>query len=437
MAIYFIDWDDFMKVIYQNCCGVDVHKKSFVATIAKTNEKGETEYIRENFSTLNWEIQKFHDWLLKNECYHVCMESTGKYWIPIFNYLEDDMDVCLTHPKYVKAIKGKKTDKKDSKWIVDLYKIGVVQNSFIPPKAFRQMRELERYRYKLVRMMASEKNRIQNSMSISNISLANVLSDSQGVTARGILNYLLEHPDEAINPSKIKKLIKGKTKATPDQIIQAIEGFQIKGDQRLKLDLANKHLAFLQEIITNIETELYLRMKPYNEYIDLICEIPGFSKMSAAILIAETGVNMSVFDDSNHLASWAGLSPANNESANKKKSVKISKAGQYIKPLLVECAWSAVKSKKNPYFAIKYQKIKRRRGSKKAIVAIARMMLVCIYHMIKNKTHFKPCDYEELINPYKNQKKVVITEKVALDYLQKCGYDISLIEKNDDSIQKV
>ena len=147
-----------MKLKYSICCGLDVHKNVIVATIVITNKDGVSEYKQKSFSTINSDIQRFHNWLIENNCYHVCMESTGKYWIPIFNYLENDIDVCLTHPKYVKAIKGKKTDKKDSKWIAGLYKFDLVRCSFIPPKDSRQLRELARYRFKLVCMKSSKKN---------------------------------------------------------------------------------------------------------------------------------------------------------------------------------------------------------------------------------------------------------------------------------------
>ena len=165
-----------LKIVYPICCGLDVHKNLIVATIVTTGKDGISEYQQKSFSTINSDLQKFHDWLIENNCKHVCMESTGKYWIPVFNYLENDIDVSLTHPKYVKAIKGKKTDKKDSKWIADLYKFDLVRCSFIPPKDFRQLRELARYRFKLVCMKSSEKNRIQNCMTVSNIAIASILS---------------------------------------------------------------------------------------------------------------------------------------------------------------------------------------------------------------------------------------------------------------------
>lgn len=197
-----------MKLKYSICCGLDVHKNVIVATIVSTNKDGISEYNQKSFSTINSDIQRFHNWLIENNCYHVCMESTGKYWIPIFNYLENDIDVCLTHPKYVKAIKGKKTDKKDSKWIADLYKFDLVRCSFIPSKDFRQLREIARYRFKLVCMKSSEKNRIQNCMTVSNVGIASVLSDPFGKTATEIMSYLLEHTSDSIDEIAVRKLIK-------------------------------------------------------------------------------------------------------------------------------------------------------------------------------------------------------------------------------------
>ena len=182
-----------MRIVYPICCGLDVHKNLIVATIVTTGKDGISEYQQKSFSTINSDLQKFHDWLIENNCKHVCMESTGKYWIPVFNYLENDIDVSLTHPKYVKAIKGKKTDKKDSKWIADLYKFDLVRCSFIPPKDFRQLRELARYRFKLVCMKSSEKNRIQNCMTVSNIAIASILSDPFGKTATELMSYLLQN----------------------------------------------------------------------------------------------------------------------------------------------------------------------------------------------------------------------------------------------------
>lgn len=422
-----------MRLTYPICCGLDVHKNVIVATIVTTDKNGISEYNQRSFSTINSDIQKFHDWLIENDCYHVCMESTGKYWIPIFNYLENDINVCLTHPKYVKAIKGKKTDKKDSKWIADLYKFDLVRCSFIPPKDFRQLREIARYRFKLVCMKSSEKNRIQNCMTVSNIGIASILSDPFGKTATEIMTYLLSNATNTIDDKAVRKLIKKGAKAKSDEIIEAIKGYSIETDQAKKLELARGHLNYLDDMITQTEVELYIRIKPYYEFVEYISSLPGVTELSATIILAEVGVNMNIFDDAKHLCSWCGLSPANNESAGKKKSVRIAKAGAYLKPMMVQCALAAIKSKKQPYFAIKYGRIKKRRGHKKAIIAIARMMMVCIYHMVSKKQHFNPADYEELMDPHYQNPKVVLNDANVFAYLKSQGYDTSLLVKCNDN----
>lgn len=422
-----------MRLIYPICCGLDVHKNVIVATIVSTDKNGISEYKQKSFTTINSDIQKFYNWLIENDCKHVCMESTGKYWIPIFNYLEADINVCLTHPKYVKAIKGKKTDKKDSKWIADLYKFDLVRCSFIPPKDFRQLRELARYRFKLVCMKSSEKNRIQNCMTVSNIGIASILSDPFGKTATEIMTYLLVNTSNTIEDKAIRKLIKKGANAKSDEIINAIKGYNIETDQAKKLKLARSHLEYLNNMISQTEIELYVRIKPYYEFVKFISSLPGITELSATIILAETGINMAIFDDAKHLCSWCGLSPANNESAGKKKSVRIAKAGAYLKPMMVQCALAAIKSKKQPYFAIKYGRIKKRRGHKKAIIAIARMMMVCIYHMISEKQPFTPTDYTELMDPHFNQPKVTLNDTNVFAYLESKGYDTSLLSKCNDN----
>ena len=422
-----------MRLIYPICCGLDVHKNVIVATIVTTNKNGISEYNQKSFSTINSDIQKFHDWLIENDCKHVCMESTGKYWIPIFNYLEADIEVCLTHPKYVRAIKGKKTDKKDSKWIAELYKFDLVRCSFIPPSAFRQLRELARYRFKLVCMKSSEKNRIQNCMTVSNIGIASILSDPFGKTATEIMAYLLSNTSETIEEKAVRKLIKKGAKAKSDTIIEAIKGCNIGTDQAKKLELARGHLDYLDDMISQTEVELYVRIKPYYDFVEYISSLPGVSELSATIILAEIGVDMKIFDDDKHLCSWCGLTPSNNESAGKKKSVRIAKAGAYLKPMMVQCALAAIKSKKQPYFAIKYGRIRKRRGHKKAIIAVARMMMMCIYHMISEKQPFNPTDYTELMDPHFQEQKVVLNDVNVFAYLKSQGYDTSLLVNCNDN----
>lgn len=425
LFLFFIQGGDSLKIVYPVCCGVDVHKRTIVATIATTDKNNITSYSVKSFSTLNKDLYAFRDWLLENDCRHVCMESTGKYWIPIFNILEDHVHVILTHPKYVRAIKGQKTDKKDSKWIADLFKHDMVRASFIPPREVRSWRELARYRAKLVYMKSSEKNRYQNCLTVSNVGLANILSDPFGKTATGIMRHVLS--SEVFNEDACKLLIKKSARKKTDLIVESIQGCSIESDQRFKMNAAMSHIEFLNDMIFRTEAELFVRMQPHYHFVRHLSTLPGISQLSAALILAEIGLDMGVFESASNLTSWAGLTPANNESAGKKKSVRVSKAGQFIKPLLVQCALAATTDKKETYFAIKYQRIKKRRGHKKAIIAIARMLLICIYHMMQTGECFNPSDYEEFQNP--TPKQQILTPQVAIEFLREKGYDVSFLDK--------
>ena len=414
-----------MKIIRFNCCGMDVHKNSVVATIGITNKDTQiTRYIQETFSTLNTDLLRLKQWLIDHQCFDVCMESTGKYWIPIFNILEDTVKVHLTHPKYVKAIRGKKIDKKDSKWICDLFKHDLIRFSFIPTKEIRALREIARYRYKLVAMRSSERNRYQNCMTVSNIGIGSVFSDPFGKSAQAVMKEVLE--SKVIEDDRILKCIHGACK-NRDKILDAIKHCYVESDQRFKMNESMRHLEELQIHINNCEIEMIKRASRMFDSFMHITQIPGINTLSAILIISEIGIDMTQFESDKQLVSWAGLAPANNESANKKKSVRISKAGQYLKPLLVQCALGAIKDKES-YFGIKYARIKKRRGHKKAIIAIARMILVSIYHMILTGESFNPSDYQSFKAP--NSKKVIeLTKESAIEFLRKSGFDVSKLTK--------
>ncbi len=417
-----------MKIVYPVCCGVDVHKKIIVATIASTNKNGVTSYLTESFSTLNHDLFRFRDWLTSHDCHDVCMESTGKYWIPLFNILEQSkIHVLLTHPMYVRAIKGKKTDKKDSKWIANLFKHDLVRSSFIPPPEIRALRELARYRYKLVCMRSSEKNRFQDCMTVSNIGLASVLSDPFGKTAQDVMKQVLN--SSVFDAAVYEKLIYSTAKKKTELILASIRDCNIQSDQRFKMAEVSNHVEHLEQSIIRTEAQLFSRMQPYMPMVELLAaQIPGVSQLSAALILSEIGVDMSVFPNAKHLVSWAGLAPTNNQSAGKKKSVRISKAGQFLKPLLVQCVLAAVNDKKQPYFAIKFQKLKRRRGHKKAVIAIARMMLTCIFHMLSTGEAFNPSDFLAVTKPA-TKKKQPLTEQAAIAFLAAQGYDVTSLAK--------
>jgi len=417
-----------MKIVRPICCGMDVHKNLIVATISITDKKTRiTEYIQETFTSLNSDLLRLKQWLIDHQCFDACMESTGKYWIPVFNILEDDINVYLTHPKYVKAIKGKKTDKKDSKWICDLFKHDLIKFSFIPPKEIRALREIARYRVKLVGMRSSERNRFQNCMTVSNIGLASVVSDPFGKTASDIMKEILE--SSTIDDNQILKLVHSNCK-NKDKILDSLHHSNIESDQRFKMNESMKHMEELDKHIEACEIEMVKRAAPMFDRFIHITEITGIKFLGAILIVSEIGVDMTQFESDQQLVSWAGLAPANNESANKKKTVRISKAGQYLKPLLVQCALGAIKNK-DSYFGYKYQRIKKRRGHKKAIIAIARMMLVCIYHMILTGESFNPSDIESFKNPNSKSKPKELTVDSALEFLKKSGYNVSTIYKSE------
>ena len=372
-----------LKIVYQTCCGIDVHKTFVVACIATTNKQGVTTYKRHRFSTFTQGLRELLQWLLDNNCKDVCMESTGKYWIPVYNVLENDCTIVLAHPKYVKAIRGKKTDKKDAKWIADLFKHDLVAGRFMPPADIRQLRDLMRYRYKLTCFMSSEKNRLQNCLTVSNIQLASVVTDTFGKSSQKILDKILENPlDTSFD---VEPLIHGSLKKKLPELELAIDGY-ITTEQAGKLKIIKKHFEDLESRKAELEELILALASPYQQELDLILTAPSFTNVFTAIgIISEIGVNMEAFPSAKHLCSWAGLTPTNNESAGKKKSVRVSKAGCYIKPLLVQCANAVVKSTKHPEIRNRYLRLRKRRGHKKAIIAIARMLLTALYNMLKNK----------------------------------------------------
>ena len=414
-----------MKIVHPICCGLDIHKNIIVATIATTDSNGITTYEQSTFSTFNRDVVKLRDWLLSHNCRHACMESTGKYWIPIWNILESEITLTLAHPKYTKAIKGKKTDKKDSKWISDLFKHDLVINSFIPPADIRQLRDLSRYRYKLTYIKVSEKNRIQNCFTMSNIRIDSVVSDPFGKSARLIMNDILNNPD--FKPEDAIPNLKKGLKKKENQIIEALQDINVSSDQHLKMNIAYQHLDQIDEYIKTIEQYLERLVQPYDSLIDLLCTIPGLQRRSCITIISEIGVDMSQFIDAKHFASWAGLAPTNNESANKKKSVRISHAGVYLKPLLVQVALNSIRDSSNNYFTLKYNILKKRRGHKKAIIAIARMILVSIYHILLNGKPFHPYDFDKLMNPISKEQSSSksLNEEDAINYLKSLGYSVN------------
>ena len=406
------------KIVYPICCGIDVHKSFVMACIAATNEKGVTTYSKpKRFSTFTNELRRLSAWLAANNCRDVCMESTGKYWIPVYNILEPTCNLVLAHPKYLKAIKGKKTDKRDAKWIADIFKHDMLNGSFIPPAGIRQLRDLVRYHSKLTSYMTGEKNRAQNCLTVSNIKLDDVFSDVFGKAASAITEQLLKSNE----PFDVKPYLTKNIKASPEEVQAAVDGVMC-AEQAEKLRIIRSHMKNLELCKANLESAILTIAEQFLPQINLLVAVPGISTFSAIAIIGEIGFDMSVFETSRHLCSWAGLTPQNDNSAGKKKTTRISRAGAYIKPLLVQCANAAIKSNKNPEIRNRYNSIKKRRGHKKAIIAIARMLLSVIYNILNKNEPYNADFYNKSDLPPKSRE---VTLAQAVFILQRQGYIVS------------
>ena len=379
-----------MEVIYPKVCGVDVHKSFIVAVICDSTSIT-PKYYKKRFSTFNNDLVKFRNWLIDNDCQNVCMESTGKYYIPVYNALEAFIpNVVVANPKWVAVIKGEKDDNKDAKWIADLFKLGIVRSSFIPNKDFRILREFTRYLYKLTCNKTSEKNRFINALTVGNCKLDMVFSDIFGKSSQDIIEIILNN--DSFSDEDIINCLRKNCKSSKDDIISSITGITFTFEQKLRIKHIKDHINYLTNEINDLRETVDTLVAPYEDYINLLMTIPGIDRNSAITIISEIGTDMSQFSSHHRLASWAGLAPGCNESAGKKKSVKISRAGVYLKPCLVEVAHNAVKDKTNTYYADKFNKISKRRGKKRAIIAIARKILVAIYHMLSTGEAWNPCD---------------------------------------------
>lgn len=314
-----------MESVYKICCGLDVHKKSIVACIVNNRKKE----IR-TFETMTHDIINLVDWIKLNSCEIVAMESTGVYWKPIYNLLElENIQALVVNAKHMKAVPGRKTDVKDSEWIADLLKHGLLKGSFIPSREQRELRELVRYRRSIIQERSREVARIQKILEGANIKLSSVATNVLGVSGRSMLESLISGNND---PEKLSLLAKGRLKAKIPQLQQALKG--LVGDhQRAILKSQLQHIDFLSQQVEELSILINQRLEKESEYIELLDTIPGINKRAAEAIIAEIGTDMSRFPTPNHLASWAGLCPGNNESAGKKKVVKSEKEINTLKAL--------------------------------------------------------------------------------------------------------
>ena len=392
-----------MEIVYPRVCGVDVHK-SFIVAVICISESVKPRYLKKRFSTFHNSLVQFRSWLLDNDCQNVCMESTGKYYIPVYNVLEGFIsNIVVANPKWVRAVKGEKDDDKDAKWIADLFKLGIVKGSFIPSKDIRILRELTRYKFKLTNIRSSEKNRYQNALTVGNCKLDMVFTDVFGKSSSNIANLILS--DKEYTEEDILSKVHKSCKASNEDIINAVSGIDLTPVQKARIHVIQKHMDQVNENINEINKLIDIMAKPFEDDINFLCQIPGVKRDSAIVILSEIGNDMEQFKAARRITSWAGLAPTNNQSACKKKSVKISRAGVYLKPCLVEVAHAAIKDKEHPYYANKFNKISKRRGKKRAYIAIARKILIAIYHMLLTGEVWNPRDLSDIETPVEQREK--------------------------------
>lgn len=392
-----------MEIVYPRVCGVDVHK-SFIVAVICISESVKPRYLKKRFSTFHNSLVQFRSWLLDNDCQNVCMESTGKYYIPVYNVLEGFIsNIVVANPKWVRAVKGEKDDDKDAKWIADLFKLGIVKGSFIPSKDIRILRELTRYKFKLTNIRSSEKNRYQNALTVGNCKLDMVFTDVFGKSSSNIANLILS--DKEYTEEDILSKVHKSCKASNEDIINAVSGIDLTPVQKARIHVIQKHMDQVNENINEINKLIDIMAKPFEDDINFLCQIPGVKRDSAIVILSEIGNDMERFQTARRITSWAGLTPMNNQSAGKKKSVKISRAGVYLKPCLVEVAHAAIKDKEHPYYVNKFNKISKRRGKKRAYIAIARKILIAIYHMLLTGEVWNPRDLSDIETPVEQREK--------------------------------
>jgi transposase len=408
-----------MEIEHTHCAGLDVHKKTVVAAIiVPDGQAGLRKEVR-TFGTMTVDLLGLSDWLLSFGVTHVAMESTGEYWKPIYNILEENFEVLLVNARHIKQVPGRKTDVMDAEWIADLLRHGLLRSSFIPPVGQRELRELTRHRTNFVRERASVVNRIQKTLESANIKLASVASNVMGVSGRAMLEAIVAG---TTNATEMAGLAKGRLREKREQLDKALEG-RVKPHHRFVLAELLCQVDSLDESIARFDAEIEKYCHPFEEEVELLDTIPGVAQRIAEVIVSEIGSDMSRFPTADHLAAWAGVAPGNNESAGKRYSGTTRHGDRALTVALVQAAHAAARTR-NTYLSAQYHRLAGRRGKKRAIVAVAHSILVISYHIIQRKE-----PYRDLGGDYFDQRRPEATAKRLLIRLQHLGYDISRIEQ--------
>jgi transposase len=410
-----------MDILYRCCAGLDVHKKTVVACVRRIDVAGQARQEIRTFGTMTGDLLALSDWLAEQGVEQVAMESTGVYWKPVFNILEGRFAVMLVNAQHIKQVPGRKTDVKDCAWIAQLLQHGLLRASFVPPPPIRELRDLTRQRSQLVAEKATAANRVQKVLEDANIKLASVATDVLGVSGRDMLEAIIAGEDDAEKlADKARKRLRHKIPA----LQTALRG-RVTEHHRFQLRLLLDHVTHLEELIGRLGARIEEVTAPFAEAVERLTTIPGVEQRAAETVIAEIGPNMEQFPTADHLASWAGMCPGNNESAGKRKSGRTTKGSRWLRQMLTQAAWAASHTK-DTYLAAQYRRLAARRGKKRALVALGHTLLVIMYHLLKNRTTYQELggDFLERLEPDRLTRQLV-------KRLEKLGHNVILQPKED------
>ena len=405
-----------MEVLYQRCCGLDVHKETVVACL-RIVSGGEVVREVRTFETTTASLMALSAWLAENGCTHVAMEATGVYWKPVWHILDDgDFQLILANAAHVKNVPGRKTDVNDATWLADLLAHGLIRASFVPDTQTQELRTLLRTRKQLVREKSSHILRVQKTLEDANIKLDSVITDVMGMSGRAMIEALIAGES---NPTKLARLANYRLTAPQEKLREALRG-RVTKHHRFLLRLHLNQIDALDAAIATVDQQVQAGIAPFRCAVELVTSIPGVSDIGAQVIVSEIGTDMSRFPSESHLISLAGMCPRNDESASKRRSNRVRKGAPWLKTTLVQCAWAAVR-KKDSYLKAQFLRIKARRGPKKAIMAVAASILTATYHMLKDGTLYQDLGSNHFQTRSKGQQTKRLVQRLA-----DLGYDVAL-----------